>query len=197
MVKDFTGLLLVFIGLIIGLFTGFGFILTLIGLFMLSGQNENFKKSRNFFIGTLIASIAGFFVLIGMGGVTAVSTGMYARGGAIAGIVGMAIATIIMLIVLFIFNVKSYKYLMNGCQDIAVENTDMELADKCTRAYDMYKKSLIASTVLGCLSMALVWVPILNILLMIATICVGIWYFVAQIFIIVRVWNTYDLRRKD
>lgn len=181
-----TGLLLTFIGLIIGLFTGFGFILTLVGLFMLN--SENFKKSRNSFIGTLAVSIAGFFVLIGMSGVAMLALTMRSP----AGVVGFIIVTIAIIIALYFFNLRSYQYLMRGCRDIAVEHQDMTLADNTDTAFRHYKNSLLASTILGTLATLFVWVPVLNILLMIATICVGVWYFVAQIFIIIRVYQTYE-----
>ena len=190
MKKDLTGLLLVFIGLIISLFIGFGFILTLIGLFMLAGKNENFRKSRNMFIGTLITSIASFFVLAAMGGVGVLLAA--SSGTAIAGLVGFIIAIVIILIALYFFNIKSYYHLLAGCEDLALEAKEAELAHNCRKAYTMYKNSLLATTILGILTAIFMWVPVLNILLMIAAICVGIWYFVAQIFVIVRVWQTYD-----
>lgn len=198
MQKNLTGLLLTFIGLIIGLFTGFGFILVLIGMFMMAGQDDAFRKSRNAFIGTLLTSVVGFFVLIGIGGVAAISAGTGARiaqeNALATSAIGVSITAIIMFIALLIFNLRAYKYLLSGCKNLAIDAKEMQLVDKYDRTYNNYRNSLILTTIFGILTFALAWIPVLNVILIIILIGLGIWYFIAQIMVIIRVWQTYALK---
>ena len=192
--KDLTGLLLAFIGMIISLFIGFGFILTLIGTCMLSEVNENFRKSRNNIIGSLITSIAGFFVIIAVSGGMAMMFASFGNAGGvvIGSLVTFIIASIVMFILLYIFNRNAYTYLMDGCADVARDKQEMEIVENCMDTANKYKSALLAYTIVGIITAALMWVPILNVILMIATIGIGIWYLVMQIFLIVRVWQTYS-----
>lgn len=188
--KDVTGLLVSFIGMIISLFIGFGFILTLIGMCMMPG--ESFKKARNSLIGSFITSIAGFFVIIAVSSaVTMLFSGI--GGAAIGGLVTFIIAAIVMFILLYIFNRNSYTNMMYGCEELAREKKDTDLAQNCLSTARKYQSALLAYTIISVLAAAFIWVPILNILLIITAIGIGIWYFVMQIFLIIRLWQTYSL----
>lgn len=180
-----TGLLISFIGMIISLGIGFGFILTLVGMCMMSGVNEAFKKSRNNLIGSLVTSIAGFFVIVAVSGAVAlIFSGM--GGAAIGGLVTFIIASIVMFVLLYIFNRNAYINMMEGCAQIGGEENE------CRETARKYSSALLAYTIVGIITAIFIWVPILNILLILASVGIGIWYFVMQIFLIMRVWQTYQ-----
>ena len=184
--KNKTGLLLVDIGLIISLFTGFGFILTLIGLAMLSSENEPYKKSRNYAIGTLVISIIASILIIPFFAAMSFS-GVFI----IEGIIGFMIAFIILIILLFFFNMNTFKYFLKGCSETAIKIEDSELAEKCESTCNLYIKALIGACVIGIIFFIFCWVPVLNIILFVISIGFFIWYFVMQILIIIRGWQLY------
>ena len=192
--KDFTGLLITFIGMIISLITGFGFIITLVGVCMVSGVNEKFRISRNYIIGSLVTSVAGLFVVMGaFRGMTSIIIQSGSAGAAVAGFfTAYIVAVVLMFILQYIFNRNAFLYLMFGCADVAKELNDDDLIDNCMSTAAKYKSALLAYTIVGLLATALIWVPGLNVLLIVAAIGVGIWYLVMQIFLIVRVWQTYS-----
>lgn len=194
MIKDFTGLLLLFIGLIIGLFTGYGLIVALIGLFMLAGDNSNFRRARNFFIASVIVTIGGSLLVGAAAGTFAIAVRNGLIGPILMGFFAFVIAVIGFVIALLFIDYNAYGSLLRGCRDVAESKSDFALAERCDKTYYGYKNSLIASAVLVCACVFFCWVPVLNIVLLVITMCVGAWYFVEKILVIIRVWQTYSLK---
>ena len=194
MIKDFTGLLLLFIGLIIGLFTGYGLIVALIGLFMLAGDNSNFRRARNFFIASVIVTIGGSLLVGAAAGTFAIAVRNGLIGPILMGFFAFVIAFIAFVIALFFIDYNAYGSILGGCRDVAESRADFALEEKCTTTYYGYRNSLIAVTVLTCACLFFCWVPVLNIVLFVITACVAAWYFVEKILVIIRVWQTYSLK---
>lgn len=208
---NWTGLLLIFIGNIIDLFIGFGFILSLIGMIMLSTGSEIFRKARNEFIKSLITSIAGAIVLLALGmplltvyvmrSATSLHDIRIAAAG-VSAIIWFIILVAAINIAAYIFNSKSYRYLMEGCRGIAIANSDTILSEKCVKAYRHYKIALLLVTILTiAFSIALLGIASLNIGLFIlgmiiwfAMIGTQIYLLVAKILIIINVWKTYKYK---
>ncbi len=158
---------------------------------MLSSVNEEFKKARNAFIGSLCTSVASFFIMIGLSGIFAFAfnmENMYSVGA----VVGLIIAMVAVIIALFFFNLSAHKNLMLGCSRIATEENDGLFANKCTGTYGHYKRAILLSTIAVVAFLVLFWVPVLNVFLILFLIGSMIYYYVAQILIIVRVWQTYS-----
>ena len=149
--KNLSGLILVFIALLIELFATFassfaasnavfasvgswisigGIVLAIIGLTMLSHVNKNFAKSRIYYIISICISI-----------VYAILAVVAIKVPVLVGIIG-----IIFVIALFIFSLLRVKTLMYGCADIANENGDRAYAQKCENAWRNYLVSQIIYT---------------------------------------------------
>ena len=189
--RNLSGLLLIFIGLIISMFVGFGFILTLIGACMVSGVNEDFKKSRNSFIGSLVVSIVSVFIAAGLSWIFVVIFSA-ANAPSVGAWIGFVIALVAIIIALYFFNLRAFRHLMYGCSDVATRENDTELAEACERTYSHYGRSILLATIAAVALCCLFWVPVLNVFLFVFVIGAGIYYIVAQIMIIVRVWQTYN-----
>lgn len=185
-----TGLLLVFIGLIINLVFGFGAILSLVGLFMTAGQSDNLRRSRNYFIGTMCVAIGTFIFMIV--GVPVLFTGVFTSGsaGAVSGaVIGVIVFSIIIAVCSIIFNYYSYKYLLYGCMEtVPVGSDEYNSMSSC---YRNYKRSLLITYIGLILASLLSVIPVLNVILLIVVIVGAIYMFVCNIWIIVSVFKAY------
>ena len=207
--RSLSGLVLVFIGLLIEIFTsiasnwnsipGFstaagwigvaGIVISIIGLSQLAKVNRNYAKCRIFYIIDICVSIAYAIILIIITAV-AVSTG--SLGAAVA----MVIVGIIFTIALFIIDLLKVKTLMGGCADVALDNNDRVYAAKCINAWNNYLIAKIILTAASIILLCIYAVPVVNIIFAVITWCATAYAIIALIMVLVRTIGTYS-RFKD
>ena len=154
--RSLSGLILVFIGLLIEIYTAFfgnfssinpawgsvsqwigvgGIVISIIGLSQLARVNLNFAKSRLFYVIDVAISVAAAIILSIMAG-----AGAY---------VAFLIVSIIVLIALFVIDLLKVKTLMYGCADVANDNNDRAYAHSCVNAWRNFLIATIIKTALG------------------------------------------------
>ena len=168
---DLKGLKYFLIGLIMSVFpiiSIVGFILIIIGFFKLAHIKESFRSSRNYYIGAIIFAII-YAALIWM-----------------MIIPFLSLIPAIMYALMVLFEYKADKYMIFGCNEIAVENNDKQLSEKLMRIYRIYKIAMIV----GCiLSFFLAFIPFFGYVGIIVT---ALGLLIIKIFIAYRFYQTYE-----
>ncbi len=168
---DLKGLKFFLIGLILSVFpfvSIVGFILILIGFFKLAHIKDYFRRSRNFYIGSIIFAI------------------LYVCTVVLTMIPFLALIPALMYALMVLFEYKADKYMIFGCNEIAVENNDMVLSEKLMRIYRVYKIAMI----IGCiLSFLLAFIPFISFIGIIIT-TIGL--LIIKIFMVYRFYQTYE-----
>ena len=205
--NSISGLVLVFIGLLIEIFTSIsqnfsysvvygtvytwigvaGIVISIIGLVQLSKVNRNFAKAKIFYIIDICISVAYAIILIIL---TAVS------GGSIENYVGTIVVSIILgvifVIAMFVIDLLKIKSLMGGCADVANDNNDSIYAAKCINAWNNFLVSTIIFTAVTIIMLIVQYIPVINVIFAIILIGATIYVIVARIMVLVRTMGTYS-----
>lgn len=203
------------LSIIMGIISFAGLILMIVGLSKVKSYSANFLRSRNYYIINIFLGAATVIIAVIMAGVAVSSLSTYSLSGSVStgnGImIVMGIVIIGMTVAMAIIGLLAVRGLMLGCSDIARANGDEYLAGKCSMAWKLF---LIATLITIVSVVVLVIAAIVSLasavgsgnlgygyqmgmaggLIAVVLIVVGalIFLLVAQIIMLVRIWNTYS-----